>query len=805
MRPRKLLPGAPPEVTRGALLAALAERERELAEARGQQAEALERQTATAEILKVIASSPSDVQPVFQAIADSAKRLLGGFDAVVHRYEGEWMHLAAQTASNPAEDAVRRASFPMQRPPKGHVWDDLLRRQGYVEVDDTELEANRPYRAVARARGYRAYLNVQLKVGEESVGAIVVTRKEPGKFAPHLVELLRTFADQAVIAIQNARLFNETQEALEQQRASAEVLGAISKSVADTAPVFETILDACQRLFGSEEIGIFTIGDDEMVRAAAWRGPRAEEARQDVTPLAESVTGRVIRERRTHHIPDLSAVPDLSPTLRDRVNRHGGASLLYAPMRWEESGLGSIVVVRWPPRAFSVREQALLQTFADQAAIAIQNARLFNETKEALEQQKASAEILGVISKSVADAQPVFEKILESCKRLFDGDELDVLLIDDEGLLQVAAYLGKARDTIMATFPAPWEVTPAGRAIRERRVANYSDVLHNPDTPPVLRRVGKIVGYHSVAFAPMIWEDKGIGAVGVARSRGAFTEKEMALLQTFADQAVIAIQNARLFEEVQAKTRDLTEALQQQTATADVLKVISRSAFDLQTVLDTLVRSAAELVDAAHGSIHIREGKVFPYKSGFGFNPGIRSLIRENPISPGRETLAGRVALSGRVESIPDVLEDAEFSPTLKAAIQVRSILGVPLLRDDRVEGMMILGRTEPGPFTPRQIELVRTFADQAVIAIENARLFDEVQARTRDLQEALQQQTATADVLKVISRSAFDLRHRCSTPLPSPRSSFAARPSATVHMRDGDVMRLRGGNRDARRISAHI
>ena len=440
----------------------------------------------------------------------------------------------------------------------------------------------------ARARGYRAYLNVQLKVGDASVGAIALAKVEPGKFAPRLVEIARTFADQAVIAIQNARLFNETQEALEQQKASAEVLGAISKSVANTAPVFETILDACQRLFGSEEIGIFTIGDDEMVRAAAWRGPRANEARQDVTPLAESVTGLVIRERRTHHIPDLSAVPDLSPTLRDRVNRHGGASLLYAPMRVEESGLGSIVVVRWPPRAFSVREQALLQTFADQAAIAIQNARLFNETKEALEQQKASAEILGVISQSVADPQPVFDKILESCKQLFDGDELDVLLIDDEGLLQVAAYLGKARDTIMATFPAPWEVTPAGRAIRERRVANYSDVLNNPDTPPVLRRVGKIVGYHSVAFAPMVWEDKGIGAVGVARSRGAFSEKEMVLLQSFADQAAIAIQNARLFQETQAKTRDLTEALQQQTATADVLKVISRSAFDLQTVLDTL-------------------------------------------------------------------------------------------------------------------------------------------------------------------------------------------------------------------------
>ena len=160
------------------------------------------------------------------------------------------------------------------------------------------------------------------------------------------------------------------------------MLGAISKSVANTAPVFETILAACQRLFEGEEIGIYTVGDDQMVRAVAWRGPRTEEALRDVTPVGDSITGRIIRERRTHHIPDLGALPDLSPTLRDRVNRQGGASLLYAPMLWEDAGLGSILVVRWPPKPFSAREQELLQSFADQAAIAIQNARMFQETQD---------------------------------------------------------------------------------------------------------------------------------------------------------------------------------------------------------------------------------------------------------------------------------------------------------------------------------------------------------------------------------------------------------------------------------------
>ena len=229
-----------------------------------------------------------------------------------------------------------------------------------------------------------------------------------------------------------AELERELAEAREQQAAVAEVLGAISKSVADTAPVFEAIIDACQRLFGSEEIGIYTIGDDDMVRVAAWRGPRAEEVQRDVTPVGESVTGRIIRERRTHHIPDLAAEPDLSPTVRERAERLGSASLLYAPMLSEDRGLGSILVVRSPPKPFSEREQALLQSFANQAAIAIQNARLFNETREALERQTATANVLKVISRSVSDAAPVFETILESCQRLFGLEAVAVYLVEGE-------------------------------------------------------------------------------------------------------------------------------------------------------------------------------------------------------------------------------------------------------------------------------------------------------------------------------------------------------------------------------------
>src|SRR5271166_2738177 len=358
--------------------------------------EALGRQTATADVLKVIASSPSDVQPVFDAIAANANRLIGARSTTVYRLVDDELHIAALTSIDPEADEAFRALFPR---PAADLWAFQAVRGGKsLQFADIEAEPSVPsaFKDTARNRGLRAYLFTPLMCDGDAIGAFTVARAEPGAFAPHHVELLQTFADQVVIAVQNARLFNETREALEQQKASAEVLGAISKSVADTAPVFEAIIDACQRLFGSEEIGVYTIGDDDMVRVAAWRGPQAEEVRHDVTPVGESVTGRIIRERRTHHIPDLAVEPGISPTVRERAKRLGSASLLYAPMLSEERGLGSILVVRSPPRPFSDREQTLLQTFADQAAIAIENARLFHETQEALRQQTATSDILRV-------------------------------------------------------------------------------------------------------------------------------------------------------------------------------------------------------------------------------------------------------------------------------------------------------------------------------------------------------------------------------------------------------------------------
>jgi GAF domain-containing protein len=292
----------------------------------------------------------------------------------------------------------------------------------------------------------------------------------------------------------------------------------------------------------------------------------------------------------------------------------------------------------------------------------------------------------------------------------------------------------------------------------EKKTLHLHDSLADPRFTDLRRQ--QVSRARTMLAVPLLREDEVIGVVFLARTEvQPFTERQVDLITSFADQAVIAISNVNLFEEVQARTRDLTESLQQQTATAEVLKVISRSAFDLQTVLETLIKSAVELSGAYRGSIFLREGDVFPLKAASSTTPEFLQYWAANPPRAGRGSATSRVILSGKVEIIPDIQEDAEIQMPASSLARIRGTLGVPMLRDNKLEGVLVLTRPEPGPFTASQIALVQTFADQAVIAVENVRLFDEVKQRTEDLSESLQQQTATADVLKVISRSAFDLQ----------------------------------------------
>ena len=416
---------------------------------------------------------------------------------------------------------------------------------------------------------------------------------------------------------------------------------------------------------------------------------------------------------------------------------------------------------------FAPRQIELVESFADQAVIAIENARLFEEVQartaeltESLKQQTATADVLKVISRSAFDLQAVLDTLAESAARLCEADIVDFYRLADDGFEWAASFgeadTGRDHTTIVRQ---PGRGSASGRVLLERRTVHIPDF--EADAEFTFVDVARKRGIRAILGVPLMRGDALVGLLLVMRKApGAFAAKQIELAETFADQAVIAIENARLFDEVQARTAELTEALQQQTATADVLKVISRSAFDLQVVLDTLVESAVRLCRADKGGILRPFDGVFRYVALYGYQPEFQQYVDVNPPVAGRGSAVGRVVEERKAVHILDALADPDYTMMGAArAGDFRTVLAIPLLREGDLIGVFVMTRAVARSFTERDIDLVQTFADQAVIAIENARLFDEVQARTSELSESLQQQIATADVLKVISRSAFNLQ----------------------------------------------
>ena len=571
---------------------------------------------------------------------------------------------------------------------------------------------------------------------------------------------LRRRASEATAArAEIARLSRELSEALAQQTATSEVLQVISSSTGDIEPVFGKMIENATRVCGAE-FGAMGLFDGEAYRRVAlYNVPPAFDtaAPKEWRPGPEGPIGRVLRTGQVLRIDDLRESESYlarHPAMVAMVEVARARTLVIVPMLRDAKPIGVISIYRQEVRPFSERQIDLLKNFASQAVIAIENARLFNETREALEQQKASAEILRVISNSVADNAPVFEKILDSCERLFATEQLGIFLVQPDGQTQVAAWRGAAFETVLDTLPRPLEQTATGLVVRTGAVLHIPNTAAELDMPLTVRAMKDRIGDVSMAWAPMLGEQGGIGSISVMRQPpDPFSEKELALLKTFADQAVIAIQNTRLFREVQDRTNDLSEALRQQTATADVLKVISRSAFDLTSVLQTLVGSAAHLCEADKSVITRQIGEVFYRAEAYGFSTEYRNHVRNIPVVPERGSASGRALLEGRAIHILDVQADAEFAYAEAQKLGgFRTVLAVPILREGVPMGVLSLTRSEVRAFTDKQIELVSTFADQAAIAIENARLINEIR-------EALERQTATADILKVIASSPDDVQ----------------------------------------------
>ena len=755
-----------------------------LTQAHAQVSEALEQQTATSDILRVISSSPTDVQPTFDAIAASATQLCGAVNGLVIQFDGRFMHLVAHHNVSPERLEALRRTYP--RPPsRGSVSGRAILSRSVVQVPDV-LQDPEYTLPIATTTGYRTALAVPMLRDDIPIGTILVARDRVAPFSDKQIGLLKIFADQAVIAVENVRLFKELElrnrdltVALEQQTATSEILRVISSSTSDLQPVFDTMAENAVRLCEAERAFIFRF-DGQLLRAAASYnvGPEVREFvdRNPITPGRQSISARAALERRTVHIPDIQADPDYAYAMRDVEPIR---TLLAVPMLKGDDLVGTITIYRLEVKPFTAKQVALVETFADQAVIAIENVRLFTELQEknsaltvahaqvteALEQQTATAEILRVISRSPTDVQPVFDTIVRSAVRLCDGLFSSLYQFDGELHYLVAQhnYTPEALAEVNRIFPAPpTRDLFTGRAILDRALIHIPDV--ELDREFQHHSLSRAIGFRSGLFVPMLREGAPIGVIIVARAEpGPFSDNEIELLKTFADQAVIAVENVRLFKELEARNRDLTVALEQQTATAEILRVISRSQTDVQPVFDTIAESVVRLCDGVLSGVYRFDGSLIHFVAHHNWtDEGLDLGRRLYPRAPSRETQVAAAIQDRSVVEVRDFENDPGVpapSLPLARALGYRSILAVPMLREESPIGAIAVARAEPGPFSDTEIELLKTFADQAVIAVENVRLFKELEARNHDLTEALEQQTATAEILRVISQSQSDVQ----------------------------------------------
>ena len=605
--------------------------------------ESLEQQTATAEVLKVISESPTDVQPVLDVVAASARRFCSATDAVINLRDGTEIVVAAHDGPLAAMVGGRR---PLDRSSgAGRAITDGVT----VHIPDVaalDPTTNAITLALARDHGFKASISAPMLHEGVAVGAIVLRKIDAVAFSPRQIALLETFAAQAVIAIQNVRLFTELRESLEQQTATSEILQVISRSPTDVTPVLRAVASATVRFCGAEDaVIILREGVDALI--AAHEGPLTSSVGLRRAMIGDNLAGRAMIDGTVVHVPDVALLDVDNFSDAVAMSRlHGWRAAVAAPMVREGVAIGAILLRKTVAGGFAPRQLQLLQAFAAQAVIAIQNVRLFTELRETLEQQTASAEILEVISQSPTDVTPVLRAVAKAAVR-FCGAE-DALIVLREGDQWFgASHEGPLEALIGRRYPLVRETAP-GRAIVDAQTIHLPDIeALDPVEFAAARQFATQLGFRAALAAPMLREGTSIGAISLRKPKpGAFTPRQIELLEAFAAQAVIAIENVRLFTE-------LRQSLEQQTASAEILEVISQSPTDVHPVLVAISKAAVRFCGAQDATIALREDTEMVLAAHEGPIP--TSQIGQRDALDGT-TVRGRAILDGITVHVPDLL-----------------------------------------------------------------------------------------------------------------------------------------------------